>query len=414
MFGREHPCSARDDAKVRPVTSESSSSGKPRVLVVDDRAENLFAMEALLSPLGSPVVAVRSGPDALRALLKEDFAVVLMDVQMPGMDGLETASLIRGREKSATLPILFMTAETQQKAKALQAYKLGAVDFLVKPVDPTILLAKVGFFVELYERGEVIRRQELELVERRRAELESKRASELEKQILGIVGHDIRGPLSAILATAQVQLKAKNLPDGQAKALQRIERSTVRIQKIVDDLLDFTRARVGKGIPLEKSEVCLVELIQRLLDESTAVNPDREFRFVHHEATVPGLWDAGRLSQVFANLLDNAVKYSPPKSPIDVVLQSAPDQATLEVRNGGSPIPAQKLAMLFEPFSRGEDSGTHARTSLGLGLFIVREIVRRHEGTVEVASDAEAGTRFKVTLPRHAVSSSSSAGMQTH
>ncbi|MBX5482939.1 MAG: response regulator [Myxococcaceae bacterium] len=375
-----------------------------QVLVVDDRPENLVAMEAVLAPLGAPVVTARSGEEALRCLLGGDFAVVLMDVEMPGMDGLETAALIRARPRTAALPILFMTAESQDMARVVRAYARGGIDYLVKPVDPDILRAKVGFFVELYRRGELIRRQQLEIAERRRLEIESRRAAELEKQIVGIVGHDIRGPLSAILATAQVQLRRRGeLQEEQVKAFERIERSTQRIQHIVGGLLDFTRARVGRGIPLEKTRCNVVELVRRIADEHTAVDPAREIRLRVDGECVLGECDPARISQVFANLIDNAVKYSPPGSPVEVLVRFSPDRSSVEVEvwNGGEPIPAEKLASLFEPFSRAEEGSTHSRTSLGLGLFIVREIVHGHDGSVAVTSSREDGTRFRVTLPLH-------------
>lgn len=379
------------------------SRAESRILVVDDRVENLLAMEALLAPLRRTVVSVRSGSEALRRLLQEEFAVVLMDVEMPDLDGFETAALIRARPRTSALPILFLTAETGEMGRMMKAYAQGAIDFLVKPVDPDILRAKVGFFVELYERGELIRRQQLELAERRRAEVESRRAAELEKQLVGIVGHDIRGPLSAILATAQVQLRKQELPGDQRRALERIERSTERIQTIVSALLDFTRARVGNGIPLEKGAVCLEELVRRIVDEQSVVHPERAICFEARQTRVLGEWDGGRLSQVVSNLLDNALKYGTPEVPVQVVLDATEDDAVLEVHNQGEPIPPQKLEHLFQPFARGEDGDNHARTSLGLGLYIVREIVRGHDGDVEVQSSAEEGTCFRIRLPRRAL-----------
>ena len=371
-----------------------------RILVVDDRPENLLAIEAVLAPLGRSIVSVTSGAEALRRLLREDFAVVLMDVEMPGLDGFETAALIRARPRSATLPILFVTAEAREVGPMLKGYQQGAVDYLVKPIDPDVLRAKVGFFVELHERGERIRLQEREIAERRRAEEANRRAAELERQIVGIVGHDIRGPLSAILATAQVQLRKPGVPAEQRRAFERIERSTERIQQIVGLLLDFTRARVGQGIPLERAPMCLVETARRVVEEFDVVHPDRHVRFTTTEQSLRGEWDGARLAQVLANLLDNAAKYSPADSSIDVTLRAQDGEAVMEVRNDGEVIPPEKLQSLFEPFRRGEDGDGKANTSLGLGLFIVREIVHGHHGHIEVTSDERTGTTFRVFLPR--------------
>lgn len=373
-----------------------------RILVVDDREENLLAVKAVLQPLHKEIVYARSGVDALGWLLREEFAVVLLDVEMPVMDGIETAELIRSRPRHQHLPIIFVTAHNSDMQRVLRGYELGAIDFLAKPLVPEILRAKVGFFVELYERGQLIRSQERELLERRQAEEEARRAAVLEKQLVGIVGHDIRSPLSAILATAQVQLrKGNDLKDDQRRAFERIERSTQRIRQIVELLLDFTRARVGRGIQLQKAAVCLAELCHRIVDETTAVHPGRQIVLDGAEQPLVGHWDGGRLSQVVANLLDNAVKYSPPHSPVRVTLRRSGESAVLEVTNGGAPIPAEKMAQLFEPYVRG-DGDAQNRAGLGLGLFIIRQIVRGHGGEVEVVSD-EQGTTFRAILPRGSV-----------
>lgn len=368
-----------------------------RVLVVDDRPENLLAISAVLEPLGKEVVTASSGAEALRRLLKEDFAVVLLDVEMPEMDGIETAELIRARPRHTHLPIIFITAERRDLRRVLRGYALGASDYLTKPLEPEILCAKVGFFVELHERGELILRQARELDERRRTEEEARRATVLEKQLVGIVGHDIRTPLSAILATAQVQLRRQELPAEQRRAFERIERSTQRIRQITDLLLDFTRAHVGRGIPLEKSPTCLVEIARRIVDETAAVHPQRTVTLRCDGERLVGLWDGARLAQVVANLLDNAVKYSPPEAPVQVSVRSSGTIAVLEVHNEGDPIPPQRLAELFDPYVRGESADAHARASLGLGLFIVRQIVRGHGGEIDVASN-DGGTTFRVTL----------------
>jgi signal transduction histidine kinase len=377
----------------------SIADSPARILVVDDSPESLLAIRAVLTRLDAEVVCAQSGQDALRHLLREDYTMALLDVEMPGMDGFQTAELIRARQRSAAMPILFITGTAQDLSRVMKAYATGATDFLVKPVDPDVLRAKVGALLELQKRGELIHRQERELEERRRAETEARRASELEKQLVAIVGHDVRGPLCAILATAQVQLRQPDLSEPQRRAFERVERSAQRISQIAALLLDYTRARLGQGIPLERTRACLVELARRGVDEFEAVHPDRDVRFYSSGERIEGRWDASRLSQVLSNLLDNAAKYGGGEDPIEVLVEQAQDSAILEVRNGGPPIPWEKLAALFRPFERVRGDDEHAGSSLGLGLFIVHEIVRGHDGSVEVTSSAEDGTRFRVRLP---------------
>ncbi|RKG97328.1 hybrid sensor histidine kinase/response regulator [Corallococcus carmarthensis] len=383
-------------------TEDSPDTLRARVLLVDDVPANLLALEGILEPLGQHVVSVRSGDEALKALLLDEYACVLMDVQMPGLDGLETARLVRTRERTRHLPILFITALSRETAYVTRGYEYGAVDYLLKPVDPDILRAKVSVFVELYLRGEKLRQQALELAERRRVEEELQRAAELEQQLLGIVGHDIRTPLAAILTTANVQLTREALPESQRKAFERVARGGERIHRIVDQLLDFTRARVGGGIPVVPGAGDLNELCRRLVDELRAARPERSIQCDFAHDSLPGVWDLDRLAQVVANLLDNALKYSPHDTPVRLrTYEQGADCVFLEVQNAGAPIPAHVLPTLFQPFRRGDGPGQ--RESLGLGLYIARSIVEAHGGTLRVESTPESGTVFSLCLPRQAL-----------
>ncbi|MCP3139776.1 hybrid sensor histidine kinase/response regulator [Pyxidicoccus xibeiensis] len=373
---------------------------RARILLVDDVQANLLALQGILETLGQELVAVRSGEEALRELLRGDFACILMDVQMPGLDGLETARLIRSRERTRHLPILFITALSREAAWVTRGYAQGAVDYLLKPVDPDILRAKVQVFVDLYLRGEEVKRQELELAERQRAAEELRRATELEQQLVGIVGHDIRTPLSVILTTARSQLASSGLDPARKKAFERVARGGERIQQIVDLLLDFTRARLGGGIPVVPRAGDLNELCRRVVDELHVTRPGRAIRCDFARDCLHGTWDLERMAQVVANLLDNALKYSPEGSAVRLSTWEKGDSVYVEVHNAGAPIPPELLPHLFEPFRRGEGSEVTARESLGLGLYIADSIVQAHRGALGVHSSEEEGTSFRVCLPR--------------
>jgi signal transduction histidine kinase len=371
-----------------------------RVLLVDDIPANLLALKGILETLGQELVMARSGEDALRELLRGDFACILMDVQMPGLDGLETARLIRARERMRHLPILFITALSREAAYVTRGYAQGAVDYLLKPVDPDILRAKVQVFVDLYLRGEEVKRQALELAERRRAAEELRRAAELERHLVGIVGHDIRTPLSVILTTARAQLGSQALAPPQRKAFERVARGGERIHQIVDLLLDFTRARLGGGIPVVPQAGDLNELCIRVVDELHVTRPDRAIRCDFARDSLQGTWDLQRLAQVVANLLDNALKYSPEGSAVRLSTWEKGEGVFLEVHNEGAPISSELLPHLFEPFRRGEGTDATAHESLGLGLYIAHSIVAAHGGTLGVRSTDGEGTTFRVCLPR--------------
>ncbi|WP_141618266.1 hybrid sensor histidine kinase/response regulator [Myxococcus sp. AB036A] len=373
-----------------------------RILLVDDTPANLLSLEAILEPLGQELVLARSGEEALRELLRGEFACILMDVQMPGLNGLETAHLIRARERTRYLPILFITALSREAAFVTRGYAQGAVDYLLKPVDPDILRAKVQVFVALYLRGEEVKRQAVELAERRRSEEAAQRASELEQQLMGIVGHDIRTPLSVVLTTAKSQLASGALEPAQQKAFERVARSGERIQHIVDLLTDFTRSRLGGGIPVIPRAGDLNELCREVVDELQVARPGRVIRCDFSRDSLHGVWDLERMGQVVANLLDNALKYSPEPSAVRLSTWEKPDAVFLEVHNEGEPIPRSLLPHLFEPFQRGEDSRELARTSLGLGLYIARAVVEAHRGRLTVRSSEADGTTFRLCLPRRA------------
>lgn len=393
-----------------------NASRRARILVVDDVPANLLAVEAILEPLGQELVLASSGQEALKHLLHGDFAVILMDVQMPLLDGFETARLIRARERTRHIPIIFVTALSRDEKFVQAGYSTGAVDYLLKPLDPDILRSKVSVFVELFVRGVELKERALEMAERRRAEEELKRSAQFEQQLLGIVSHDIRTPLSTILACAKHQLEMGELNPEARKAFLRVHRGGERIRNMVDLLLDFTRARLGRGIPVVRGEVDLHELCPTAIDEFTAANPNRTVVFEGGLGDPKGQWDANRLHQVLSNLLDNANKYGGPSSATTVRTYAVGDDSVgLDVHNTGAPIPEALMPKLFQPFELG-DAAAH-RSSLGLGLFIAQAIVDGHGGTIRAQSGESKGTTFTLCLPRSSTAAAACAdpeGGQMH
>ena len=392
-----------------PLSDSSSEDVIPdvgplraRILLVDDVPANLLALQAVLEPLGQELVLAHSGEEALRELLRGDFACILMDVQMPNLDGLETAQLIRSRERTTHVPLLFITALSRETAYITRGYAEGAVDYLLKPVDPDILRAKVRVFVDLYLRGEEVRRQALELAARRQAEAELRRTAELGEQLVAIVGHDIRTPLAVILTSAKNQLAAhQRLEPEQRKVFERVARGGERIHRIVDVLLDFTRARLGGGIPVVSQAGDLNDVCYRVVDELNVTRPGRVIQCDFVRDCLHGTWDLERMAQVLSNLLDNALKYSPPASTVRLSTWEKGEAVFIEVHNDGEPIASELLPHLFEPFRRGDGPEATARESLGLGLYIAHSIVQAHQGSLTVCSSPKDGTTFRICLPRH-------------
>lgn len=379
-----------------------------KILLVDDLRENLIALEALLrsSPAGAPtgagrdgleLLSARSGREALELLLVHDVALALIDMQMPEMDGLELAELMRGSQRTRHVPIIFVTAGTRDQQRMFRGYEVGAVDFLYKPIEPVLLGHKVATFVDLH-------RQRLE---RERLADELREMLRLNEMFVAAVSHDLRSPLSTLLMGASV-LHGK-LPDPTLeRTLARMRSSAERMRGMLDELYDLARVRLGGGIAIEPSLTDLGRLARRVADELGVAHPERRLVVEGEVGSSEGHWDEARLAKVLSNLIGNALRHGEPTQPVRVRWHGAADALVLEVHNGGV-IPSSVREHLFDPF-RG---GTRARDGLGLGLYIVRQIVAAHAGSIDVASTEREGTTFRVRLPRHPPSGAVSLDVQS-
>jgi signal transduction histidine kinase len=357
---------------------------KVKVLAVDDIEENLVALAALLNRPALELIRARSGTEALEALLAHDIALALLDVQMPGMDGFELAELMRGSERTKHVPIIFLTAGAPERTRVFQGYDAGAVDFLFKPIDPHLLAAKVDVFVELH-------RQKRQLASQLEQIQQAQRMSDL---FIGVLGHDLRNPLSSIVnGAALLDLKADD-PDETRKKARVIMNASRRMERLIQQLLDFALARVKGAIPIEPVPLDLAKSARQVASE-LGVSESGPVELASRGDT-NGVWDADRMMQVISNLVGNAVEHGEPAAPIRLTIDGqAAEQVTLEVENRGS-IPKDTLAVLFSPFKpRGKNS-----RGLGLGLYIIDQVVLAHGGRVHVDEPAPGKTRFSVWLPR--------------
>jgi len=352
------------------------------VLAVDDVEENLEALAALLRRPDLELIRARSGTEALEALLAQDIALALLDVQMPGMDGFELAELMRGTERTKHVPIIFLTAGTPDRARLFQGYDAGAVDFLFKPIDPRLLSAKVDVFVELHRQRRLQSRQ-LEQIQ------QAQRMSDL---FVGVLGHDLRNPLSSVVSGATLlELEAGDAEKTKRRARVILDASR-RMSRLIQQLLDFALARVKGAIPVEPVDVDLAAVAQQVIAELRGTS-DVELAT---SGDVRGFWDADRVMQVLSNLVGNAVEHGEPGSLVRVVLEgTSHERVTLLVENQGS-IPRETREVLFSPFK----PRAHGSRGLGLGLYIVDQIVSAHRGQIRVEEPELGKTRFVVFLPR--------------
>ncbi len=271
-------------------------------------------------------------------------------------------------------------------------------------------------FVELcYAEGAHVRGEEAELLHAAideamstvAVEMEQAARSELEEEarfrerFIGIVGHDLRSPLGAITFASAVLMQQDECSEAQSRVVRRISRSADRMARMIKDLLDFTRSRQGGGMPLTRAPTDLRAVCRQVVEEAQIANPQRVVRFAA-QGDALGAWDADRLAQVASNLIGNALEHGAADGPVQVRLRDtgAGSVVVLEVHNDGPPIPPELLPRLFDPFRRSAGSDEGAATGLGLGLFIVHQIVTAHGGTIRVTSDVAQGTTFTVELPR--------------
>ncbi|WP_237380434.1 MULTISPECIES: hybrid sensor histidine kinase/response regulator [unclassified Cupriavidus] len=365
-----------------------------KILAVDDIAANLTALEALLAKPGVEIVQANSGAQALEVLLDHDFALAILDVHMPEMDGFELAELMRGSKRTSHIPILFLTAAGEDSQRAFRGYATGAVDFLFKPIDARVLSAKVDVFVQLAQ-------QKLQLAEQLEAAQQLLKTNEM---LMAVLAHDLRTPLSAIIASASFLGRF----GGEEKirpATDRIARSGQRMARMVDQLLHVARLHGGR-VELMPQDEDLRAICAAIVDECEA-SRGQPCMTLDTTGDTRVRVDGGLIAQVLQNLVGNAMQHGDASMPIAVRVDgTARDHVVMSVTNGGV-IDAATLPHIFDAFRSGPGRAAPSGNSegLGLGLYITRELVVLHGGTVEAVSSPERGlTTFTVTLPRECCS----------
>ena len=372
---------------VAPATAAPSPVS---VLAVDDIPDNLDVLEALLAAPGLRVLRASGGHEALEILLRhDDVAVALLDVQMPEMDGFELAELMRGAERTRHIPIIFLTAAAPEAARLFRGYDAGAVDFLFKPLDISLVRSKVQVFIELFRQ-----RQQLA------AQLEEHRQLvRMSEMLFGVLGHDLRTPLSAIVTSTEVLRLRTQGDDTLQRVAATIQSASSRMTRLIAQLLDFGAARLG-NLPINPRQANLATLCETAIAELR----DRAIFEVHESGAVTGTWDPDRLLQVLSNLLGNAAQHGE-TAPIKVRLCGTESDAVLiEVSNTGT-MPPDTAATLFTPFAASSAS----TRGTGLGLYIVAHVVKAHGGSVSGRSE-DGRTTFTVRVPRHVAGAELRAG----
>ncbi|HTT04592.1 MAG TPA: response regulator [Steroidobacteraceae bacterium] len=402
-------------------TIGETSGEKVNILLVDDQPARLMTYESILGELGHNLVTARSGTDALERLMADEYAVVLLDVNMPGMDGFEVASMIHEHPRFEKTPIIFITGVHISELDRLRGYTLGAVDYVAIPVVPAILRTKVAVLVELY-----CQRRELQKLNRGLAQanvqlaeahstLQAEKTRELEKlnaalseanrnkdEFLAMLAHELRNPLASIHNAVQL-MRNPQLPQAQLSwARDMIERQLGYLTRLIDDLLDVARITRGK-INLAREPVALASIVARAVETVQPALSRQGHALVLDVAEEPLYIDGDptRLIQIVGNILNNAVKYTKPGGRIELTAGLRDEQIEIRIRDNGIGIEPDLIPTVFNLFAQASRGDPGGQTGLGIGLALVKRLVELHGGEVEARSDGLGrGCEFTVRFPR--------------
>ncbi|GIK42397.1 MAG: hybrid sensor histidine kinase/response regulator [Chloroflexota bacterium] len=370
---------------------------KPKILIVDDKPENLFALNKLLQGLEVTVFQAQSGVEALNLSLAEEFCVAVVDIQMPEMDGYELVELLRSNKMTATLPVIFVSAIYSDEYHHRKGYDAGAVDFLSKPFVPEILLSKIKVFIELYQQRQALQKANLTLT----------RLNADKDKFFSIIAHDLRGPFNALLGNAQL-LAARpeylKLDEVQEMS-QSIYRSAKAVYQLLDSLLIWAQLQQeGGGMQCQPEPIELKSLTEETLAvlEQTAVQKE-----IVLSNTIPAnYWvqaDRLMLETIIRNLVGNALKFTPRGGQVTVIgkngLESRAGWVKVSVQDTGVGMSQADIDRLFRLDASHSTPGTEKEKGSGLGLMICQEMVERNGGQIWVKSEAGQGTTVEFTVP---------------
>ncbi len=406
---------------------------RPKILLVDDREDNLLSMESILDQDDYRLYKVTSGTEALKILLKDwDFTLILMDVEMPGMNGLETASMIYEREKLKHIPIIFITAHSHGDEHVFKGYKAGAVDYIYKPVQPSLLRAKVSVFVDLYRKNHQLVEQEQLLkeinksleVEIRDRIVSEEKIKHLNKQLLKnieklestnreldqfafIASHDLQEPLRKIrMFNDFIVSKYKDKLDDEGELyLERMQVACGRMQSLINDILTFSKIDVSKEM-MEETDINLI--MDQVLEDMDLLIKEKGAKITTCKMPTLQVYPS-LIKLLFHHLINNSLKYSDRNTEPVIKITAAleePDSADkikknkywrITIQDNGVGFEQQYAEQIFSLFKRLHNNSEYSGT--GVGLSICKKIVEEHRGYISAQSVPKKGTTFTISLP---------------
>jgi two-component system, sensor histidine kinase and response regulator len=370
------------------------------ILIVDDSPENIFTLKTLLELHAFPTDSASSGEEALKKTLRNSYALIILDVQMPGMDGFEVAETLSGNSATKDIPIIFLSAINVEKKYITKGYSSGGIDYVTKPIDPDILLLRVKTFYRLYEQNRVLSQMQdslrLEIEFRKAAQKEAQAASKRKDEFMSIASHELKTPLASVKAYVQLLDRSLEKDERVKGYLDRTLAQINKLNSLIVDLLDTSRIENGR-LKFNESLFNFNKLINESVEMIGHIYPDYKIR-VSGESNVLVRGDETRLEQVILNYMTNAIKYSPDVRELELHSTIQDNLLIVSVKDFGIGIPKDSQADVFRKFYRVE--GTARRfQGLGVGLYICFEIIRRHNGKCWLESEVGKGSTFYFSLP---------------
>lgn len=367
--------------------ADTKEDDKIKILMVDDKPENLLVLERLLKDLPLKLYKANNGNEALKLTLHHDFALALLDIQMPEMDGYELAKLLRQEEKTARMPFIFISAIYTDSINVFEGYEKGAFSYITKPFEPQVLLSKVRFFLDKYNQEKELKQRTIEL-QQTNEELES---------FSYTVSHDLRAPLRAIDGFSKVlakKTKDKLDPD-ESRYLNVIIENVGKMGTLIDDLLDYSR--MGR-LKKKENQVDLEQLINEIFNDLMQSHNQNHIQLTLHP--LPKLkGDREMMKHVISNLLGNAIKFSSQKDKtlIEIGGEEGEDNNIYYIKDNGAGFDMEYSDKLFGMFQRLHSDDEFEGT--GVGLAIVQRIIQRHKGKIWAESELDKGATFFFSMP---------------
>ncbi|MBW8359762.1 MAG: hybrid sensor histidine kinase/response regulator [Weeksellaceae bacterium] len=365
------------------------------ILIVDDSPENIISLKKVLEKNDFEVDTASSGEEALKKILKKSYVLIILDVQMPGMDGFEVAEAISGYSKAKETAIIFLSAASADVKLITRGYSSGGLDYISKPVDMNILLLKVQTFYRIYEQSRALNHMQKAL----REEIEFRKEAERKKdEFISIASHELKTPMTSIKGYIQLLERSldKNDLDTVRIRLQKVQNQVEKLNLLVADLLDISKIESGK-LKFNKKYFSFDEVLEHILEVMQQSNPEvKIIKKGRVEGPVYG--DEMRIEQVMVNFITNAIKYAPGTDEIHLHSEIRGDEVYFSVQDFGIGMSEEHQQKIFDKFYRIEETSERFQ-GLGIGLYICQEIIDRHQGRIGVHSTPGEGSEFYFLIP---------------